>query len=133
MKKVSLINALGLVGCFLWVLAIFLRENSIMQNEIASFLLGVAPNFGVGLLIPMLVIRCFEVTLKKEVTCKSFILILIGIYGLLLMSEIIHDKFLNSRFDILDMVASLVALGIMLLSFMYKKADKKNSTETVLD
>lgn len=44
-----------------------------------------------------------------------------AIFLLLFVSEVVHDKFLNSRFDFYDMIASLIALGVMILSYKYKK------------
>lgn len=47
-KRITIIDVLGLIGALLWALPIFLRATVLMQNEIISFLLGIAPNFGVG-------------------------------------------------------------------------------------
>lgn len=119
--KITLIDVLGLIGALLWTLAIFLRGTVLIQNEIISFLLGIAPNFGVGLLLPMLTMRYYPILLKKDITFKKFILILIAIFLLLFVSEVVHDKFLNSRVDFYDMIASLIAFGVMILSYKYKK------------
>jgi cation transport ATPase len=119
-KKITRINVLGLIGALLWALAIFLRETTLMQNEIISFLLGIAPNFGVGLLLPMFTVIYYPILFKKDITFKKFILILIAIFLLLFVSEVVHDKFLNSRFDFYDMIASLIALGVMILSYNKK-------------
>lgn len=119
--KITLIDVLGLIGALLWTLAIFLRGTVLIQNEIISFLLGIAPNFGAGLLLPMLTVRYYPILLKKDITFKKFILILIAIFLLLFVSEVVHDKFLNSRVDFYDMIASLIAFGVMILSYKYKK------------
>lgn len=119
--KITLIDVLGLIGALLWTLAIFLRGTVLIQNEIISFLLGIAPNFGAGLLLPMLTMRYYPILLKKDITFKKFILILIAIFLLLFVSEVVHDKFLNSRVDFYDMIASLIAFGVMILSYKYKK------------
>ena len=96
-----------------------------MQNEIISFLLGIAPNFGVGLLLPMIAVIYCPILFKKDITFRKFMLILIVIYLLLFISEVLHDKFLNSRFDFYDMIvsmiASMIALVIMILAYKYKK------------
>lgn len=120
-KKTTLIDVLGLIGALLWALTIFLRGTVLMQNEIISFLLGIAPNFGVGLLLPMFTVIYYPILFKKDITFKKFIIILIAIFLLLFVSEVVHDKFLNSRFDFYDMIASLIALGVMILSYKYKK------------
>lgn len=120
-KSITIIEILGLIGAVLWTLTIFLRGTSIMQNEIINFLLGIAPNFGAGLLLPMFTVIYYPIIFKKDITFKKFILILIAIYFLLFMSEVVHDKFLNSKFDFYDMISSLIALGIMTVSYKYKK------------
>lgn len=120
-KNITLINILGAVGCLLWVSAIFLRGTDITQNETVSFFFGIAPNFGVGMLIPMLAVTYYPVIFQKEITFKKFIFILMGSYALLFVSEVIHDKLLDSRFDFYDMIASLVAFGIMALSYKCKR------------
>lgn len=120
-KSITLIDVLGLIGALLWTLTLFLRGTAIMQNEIISFLLGIAPNFGVGLLLPMFTVIYYPILFKKDITFKKFIFILIAIYLLLFVSEVVHDKFLNRRFDFYDMIASLIALGVMTLSYKYKK------------
>jgi hypothetical protein len=118
--KVTLIDVLGLIGAFLWALTIFLRETALMHNEFISFLLGIAPNFGVALLLPMFAVIYYPILFKKHITFKKFILILIAIFLLLIVSEVVHAKFLDSRFDFYDMIASLIALGVMILSYKYK-------------
>lgn len=121
-KDVALLKLIGAIGMLVWALAVVLRGTPIAANETIDFFLGIAPNFGVGLLLPPLSIIYYPVIFKKESTFKQFILILIGIFILLFASEVIHDKFLNSSFDIYDMIASLVAFGIVALAYKYKKA-----------
>jgi hypothetical protein len=120
-KKTTLIEVLGLIGAVLWASTIFLRGTFLMQNEIISFLLGIAPNFGVGLLLPMFVVRYYPVIFKRDITFKKFFLILITILLTLIVSEVVHDTFFNSRFDFYDVIASLIALGAMSLSYRYQK------------
>jgi hypothetical protein len=109
------VRVVGGIGALLWVVTKLLRNTSIAQNEIAGFLLGVAPNFAVGLMIPALVITNYPVIFKKDITFKAYIIGLFGSYVLLFMSEIINEIFLNSRIDFYDMIASLVGFVIMTL------------------
>ena len=120
-KRITLIDVLGLIGALLWPLTIFLRGTVLMQNGSISFLLGIAPNFSVGLLLPMFTVIYYPIIFKKDITFRKFILILIAIFLLLFVSEVVHDKFLNSRFDFYDMISSLIALGVMTLLYKYKK------------
>ena len=56
--------------------------------------------------------------IEREILFKEIILMLVGSYILILSSEIVHDRFLNSSFDILDMIASLV--GFVIMASVYK-------------
>jgi hypothetical protein len=62
-KRRPLISIIGLLGSLLWVLTIFLRETELANIEAISFLLGILPNFGIGLLVPMLVIQFYPILL----------------------------------------------------------------------
>lgn len=106
-------NIMGLLGVSLWVLTIFLRETSAIDNPNLQFWLGIAPNFGVGLLLPMLFVNFYPVVFKKELTYRLFLYGLGMIFAALFMSEVVHALFLDSGFDIFDLLASLIALGIM--------------------
>lgn len=117
----GLTKILGLIGAMLWVLTIFIRDSNIALNETTVFMLGVAPNLGVGLLFPMLAKEIYSVVFKKQISCKQFVFVLIGGYIALLLSEVIHDKFLNSPFDIYDMISSFIAFGIFFLLYRYEK------------
>lgn len=117
----KLTKILGVIGAMLWVLTIFIRDSNIALNETTAFMLGVAPNLGVGLLFPMLAKELYSVVFKKQLSCKQFVFILIGGYIALLLSEVIHDKFLNSPFDIYDIISSFIAFGIFFLLYRYEK------------
>jgi hypothetical protein len=54
LKSLALFNLLVFLGVILWVLVIFLRETPIVHHPSTNFWLGIAPNFGVALLLPML-------------------------------------------------------------------------------
>lgn len=112
-KPPMALNIMGLLGVSLWVLTIFLRETSVINNPAFHFWLGIAPNFGVGLLLPMLLVQYYSATFKKTLTYKQFLVGLAVIFAALFMSEVVHALFLNSGFDIFDLLASLVALSIM--------------------
>lgn len=114
-KNMSLFNVLGLSCALLWVLAIFLREMPVAHNPGINFWLGIAPNFGVALLLPMLLVNYYPVVFQRALTRRFFLYGLAIMFTGLLLSEIVHDIFLNSKFDIWDLVASLMALLIMAL------------------
>ena len=114
-KSLALFNLLGFLGVILWVWVIFLRETPIVHHPSANIWLGIASNFGVALLPPMLLANYYPVVFKRGLTRQSFLNGLAVIFTALLLSEVVHDIFLNSRFDIWDLAASLVALVIMAL------------------
>jgi hypothetical protein len=114
-KSLTLFNILGLLGILLWALTIFLRETPVAHHPGINFWLGIAPNFGVALLLPMLLVNYYPVVFKKALTRQFFLYGLVIMLTVLFLSEVVHDIFLNSRFDVWDMVASLVALMIMAL------------------
>jgi hypothetical protein len=120
-KEFSLINLLGLLGSAIWTLTIFMRDAEMVLSESVRFLMGIAPNFAVGLLIPAMIVIGYPSFFKKDLAFRPFIFLLIGSYTLIFASEVIHDVFLGSRFDTLDMAASLIGFVIMVLAFRAKK------------
>lgn len=118
-KKSKLPDVVGLLGVSLWVLTIFLRETPVIDNPNLQFWLGIAPNFGVGLLLPMLLVNFYPVLFKKDLNYTQFLYGLGLIFAALLMSEIVHALFLNSGFDVFDLLVSLLALGIM--AWLYRR------------
>lgn len=119
-KKSKLPDVVGLLGVSLWVLTIFLRETPAIDNPNLQFWLGIAPNFGVGLLLPMLLVNFYPVLFKKDLRYTQLLYGLGLIFAALLMSEIVHALFLNSGFDVFDLLVSLLALGIM--AWLYRRA-----------
>ena len=113
MKKTY--SILMLAGALAWAATRILRNTHLMDNAILQRLLWVAPNFcavwvGVGLTF-LLYPRIF----KNEFDAKHTVPLVGGLFGVILLSEIIHHVFLDSAFDIWDMVASAVASVIVLL------------------
>jgi hypothetical protein len=114
-NRISFFNLLGLLGAIPWGLAIYLRETPIVHYPSTNIWLGIAPNFGVALVLPMLLANYYPMLFKKGLSWMAFRNGLVVIFIALLLSEVVHDIFLNSRFDIWDLAASLVALMIMAL------------------
>ncbi len=108
-------NLVGLLGVSLWMLTLFLRGTAAIHNPGLQFWLGIAPNFGVGLLLSMLLINCYPVALKlkKALTYRQFLYGLGLIFAVLFLSEVVHALFLGAAFDIFDLLVSLLALGLM--------------------
>jgi hypothetical protein len=125
--SIAVIHFLGLSGVILWVALIFLREMPIVHHPSANIWLGIAPNFGVALLLPMLLANYYPVVFKRRFTRQIFLDGLAVIFTVLLLSEVVHDIFLNSGFDIWDLAASLVALVIMVLFARKRNSMKKEN------
>lgn len=119
-KRKTLISIVGLFGSALWVLTIYMRGTDYVQISVINFLLGILPNFGVGLLLPMITILFYPVLFEEEISVTKYRYVLVAFFLLLFISEIIHDKFINSPFDIYDLAASFIALGIM--AFLYNES-----------
>lgn len=112
-KNLNPVNLLGLFGVLLWVLTIFLRETPAVHNPGFHLWLGIAPNFGAALLLPALLNIYYPVVFKRALTRQHFLEGLGIIFTGLVVSEVVHEIFLGSRFDLWDLAASLVGLMIM--------------------
>ena len=112
-KRPKLPDVAGLLGASLWALTIFLRETPVIHNPDLRFWLGIAPNFGVGLLLPILLVNNYPAVFRKELTYRLFLCGLVMMFAALFLSEVVHALVLESGFDVYDLLASLVALGMM--------------------
>lgn len=112
-KGTTWLKVLGFLGFGLWALTIFLRGTAVVQHDTVNFLLGIAPNFGAALVLPMMAVIYYPIAFKRELSVATFRYSLVAIFLFLFLSEVVHDLFLNSRFDPYDLVASLIALGIV--------------------
>jgi hypothetical protein len=71
-NRISFFNLLGLLGAIPWGLAIYLRETPIVHYPSANIWLGIAPNFGVALVLPMLLANYYPMLYKKDYPGRSF-------------------------------------------------------------
>lgn len=121
-KKLTFTAILGLIANILWLSTLFLR-NVPNNNDFIVFILGIMPN----ITAPFVFLWFAEYitnSAKKDFSFKIASISSVSIFVLGLISEIIHDKFLNSPFDINDIIATIVVLIIYLI-FTYL-VDKKN-------
>jgi hypothetical protein len=117
MKSIFTTKALGVIGSISWAGTIFLRGTTLNSIPILNFILGIAPNIAAAWLFAFLIENIYFVLLKRKIKQKEVISSLIFILGLSLGSEIIHDIFLGSPFDVNDIVATSFALIIFLIVF----------------
>lgn len=120
-KGTTWLKVFGFLGFGLWALTIFLRGTAVVQHDTVNFLLGIAPNFGAALVLPMMAVIYYPIAFKRELSVATFRYSLVAIFLFLFLSEVVHDLFLNSRFDPYDLIASLIALGIVAL--LYKQPE----------
>ena len=115
MKKIKfgIIEILGYIGLIVWLAVNQLRSIYLSDNATYIFLLGILPNLGAAWAMTMFGKWLILLALKQSYSIKKHRLLCFGILGLGLASEIIHDLFLNSPFDIYDMLITVVAQGGM--------------------
>ena len=119
MKKIYTI--LSFIGIVLCSATIFLRETVLMDYDIIKRILWVAPNFGAVWVGVGFTYLFFPYIFKREFDAKYTNLLVGAVFVLLLISEIIHHLFLDSPFDIWDMLASAVASIAILLVHNFRK------------
>ena len=119
MKKIH--SILALIGVIIWSLAIFLRGTPLMDSDIIKWFSWVAPNFGVVWAGVGFTYLLYPRIRKKEFEPKYTLLLVGIIFMFLLFAEIIHHFFLDSPFDVWDMVASAIAAIIVIGIYIFKK------------
>lgn len=115
MKKWTATQVLGILGMVVWLGTGVLRETACMDIPALRFMLGIAPNIGALWGFAMMVeLFCIQ---KKKVYSFKIGLMSIGVLCLCAVgSEIVHDLFLNSPFDVYDMIATLGAAVIYVVT-----------------
>lgn len=108
-----------ILGYAIWFLALPLRELKINFNPLFQLFIDTAPNIGVSLAFPFICLLINDSTLLKKSfdEKKVFYSSLIILPICLLISEIIHELFLNSPIDIYDLLASLLVILLDIIIF----------------
>ena len=94
----------------MWAATSFLRGTSLMEYEVIKQILWRTPNFAAVWVGIGLTYITFPLVLKKEFDPKHTYLSVGIIMAILVILEIVHHVFLDSPFDIWDIVASVIAL-----------------------
>lgn len=127
MKKYNITSILGIIGMVTWTITIFLRELSLTNINI-SFILGIMPNISATWLfiwMGEIIVNRKNIHFNfKVASITSWLIFLFAI-----ISEIIHDIFLNSSFDIYDIIATLVSIIIYLVFFYFTENTLKISEQ----
>ena len=97
------------MGGLIWGAVILLRGISFSNNSIYLFLVGILPNLGAAWVTTMFGKWIVLFICKQDYSIKKHCIFCFGIIILAFLSELIHDSFLNSTFDIYDMVITIIA------------------------
>lgn len=115
MKKIKFgsVEILGYIGIIIWVAVTVLRGYSLSDNDIYLFFLGTLPNLGAAWVATMFGKWMMVFVLKKKITVNIHLCLCVGVFALALASEIVHDLFLHSPFDIYDIIITAIAQLVM--------------------
>ena len=114
MKKRTITYVFGIIGALFWGGTVLLREMQVSDISALTFILGIMPNISaswVSLYIGELLVD----KANKKFTFKVASIISVVVFLLALTSEIIHDLFLNSAFDVYDIIATILAILVYLI------------------
>ncbi|MBX9136805.1 MULTISPECIES: hypothetical protein [unclassified Clostridium] len=111
MTKFTTTYIIGVIGIVTWALTIFLRGTQLSTVNSIAFILGVMPNISATWLFIWIAEFICE-KLSKVFTFKISIISCGAILILAFISEIVHDLFLNSPFDVNDMIATICAIAV---------------------
>lgn len=120
MKKFDTTSFFGIVGILSWTLTNFLRETTLNSVEIFNFILGIMPNISAAYFFIWVGKIIFD-RLNKNFTLKVSVITSGLIFLFAIISEIIHDLFLNSPFDMYDIIATISAITLYLIPFYITK------------
>jgi hypothetical protein len=106
----------AVIGAFLWSATVLLRETALMDYDIMQQFFWRVPNVGAawaGMALPAILYSHIK---KQEFNEKYIFFLCATVLLILLLSEIVHHLWLGANFDIWDMVASIVAVTIFVLT-----------------
>lgn len=111
MTKFTTTYIIGVIGIVTWALTIFLRGTQLSTVNSIAFILGVMPNISATWLFIWIAEFICE-KLSKVFTFKISIISCGAILILAFIWEIVHVLFLNSPFDVNDMIATICAIAV---------------------
>lgn len=111
MTKFTTTYIIGVIGIVTWALTIFLRGTQLSTVNSIAFILGIMPNISATWVFIWIAEFICE-KLSKVFTFKISIISCGAILILAFISEIVHDLFLNSPFDVNDMIATICAIAV---------------------
>ena len=116
MRKIKFgsMELLGYTGMLLWMAVLLLRSRNLSDNTVYLFLLGILPNLAAAWTMTMFGKWFILFVCKQRYTVKKHYILCLGIMILALLSEWIHDVFLNSPVDFYDILITLIAQLVLL-------------------
>ena len=120
MKKFTLTHIFGIIGALSWSGTVWLRETTLSNINFLNFVLGIMPNISASWFFIWIGEQVITKT-NRNFTFKTASLVSAAVLLLALISEVIHDVFLNSPFDINDITATVAAIILYLTVFYLSK------------
>ena len=120
MKKYTITHIFGIIGVLFWSGTVLLREMLLSDSGVINFMLGIMPNISASWVFIWIGEKLIN-KVNRDFTFKTASIISGVIFLLALISEIIHEMFLNSPFDVNDIIATIVAIIFYLALFYISK------------
>ena len=120
MKKYTITHVFGIIGVLSWSGTVLLREMLLSDSGVLNFILGIMPNISASWVFIWIGEKLIN-KVNRDFTFKTASIISGVIFLLALISEIIHEMFLNSPFDVNDIIATIVAIIFYLALFYISK------------
>ena len=120
MKKYTITHVFGIIGVLSWSGTVLLREMLLSDIGVLNFILGIMPNISASWVFMWIGEKLINKE-SKDFTFKAASIVSGVIFLFALISEIIHEMFLNSPFDANDIIATIVAIIFYLALFYISK------------
>ena len=120
MKKYTITHVFGIIGVLSWSGTVLLREMLLSDIGMLNFILGIMPNISASWVFIWIGEKLIN-KVNRDFTFKTASIISGVIFLLALISEIIHEMFLKSPFDVNDIIATIVAIIFYLALFYISK------------
>ena len=120
MNKYTVTSVFGMIGAFSWSGTVLLRETIVNDINIFNDILGIMPNISACWVFIWIGEKLVNKT-NNSFTFKLASIISAVIFLLAIASEIVHEMFLSSSFDVNDIIATVLAIFVYLISFYISK------------
>ena len=120
MKKYTITHVFGIIGVLSWSGTVLLREMLLSDIGVLNFILGIMPNISASWVFMWIGEKLINKE-SRDFTFKAASIVSGVIFLFALISEIIHEMFLNSPFDANDIIATIVAIIFYLALFYISK------------